>query len=323
VASLKSGDRLNTGAIGRPKDVLAPDAGALADDRDGDDREQLLAEGDHPRPVVDRQPSADYDAASRLASAEQHDVVAETRDVAALARDQAAEARDRAMTAGDEAEVRADRVRGRTGADVILGAAQQRRRAARHRLAAAEERALAAEDRIAAADDREQAARDRRRSFVDREMFVRRVGRAETDSLTGARTRAAGLADLDHELDRCRAAGGLLILTCVDVVGLRALEDSDGQGACDEALARIVRTMRDHLRSYDLIIRHRGEDFLCAMPDLPMADARERFCTIADALADAPRPGRIRTGFAQFAAADSAAKLIARADRELIDSRHG
>ena len=53
-----------------------------------------------------------------------------------------------------------------------------------------------------------------------------------------------------------------------------------------------------------------------------MSDARRRFGDVASALASAPVGGAMRTGFAELVAEDeSADELIARADRELLDSR--
>ena len=47
------------------------------------------------------------------------------------------------------------------------------------------------------------------------------------------RTRAAVLAELDHELDRCRRNDGVLVVAYADVVGLKAVNDSAGHRAGD------------------------------------------------------------------------------------------
>jgi GGDEF domain-containing protein len=61
---------------------------------------------------------------------------------------------------------------------------------------------------------------------------------AETHHLTGARTRAAGLADLGHEIDRARRSNGHLIVSYIDVVDLKAVNDTYGHMAGDELLQR-------------------------------------------------------------------------------------
>jgi diguanylate cyclase (GGDEF)-like protein len=188
---------------------------------------------------------------------------------------------------------------------------------------AAEQRTLAARDRRQSAADREQAAADRVRARADREAFARELAITETDPLTGARTRAAGLTELDHELDRCRRAGGLLVVAYVDVVGLKSLNDSEGHAAGDELLQRVVAILREHLRSYDLIMRLGGDEFLCAMSNMTLPDARRRFRAITAALAAAPIARGIRTGFAALARDDTGTELIARADSELLDDGRG
>jgi diguanylate cyclase (GGDEF)-like protein len=146
-----------------------------------------------------------------------------------------------------------------------------------------------------------------------RRAIARRVSVAETDSLTGARTRAAGLSDLDRELDRSRGTGTPLVVVHVSVVGLRELNETRGRDAGDQLLTRIVRITRDHLRCYDLISRYGGDEFLCAMPNLTLPDARERFSMIAAALGDSGAESTIRTGFAEQTCDETAADLIARA----------
>jgi diguanylate cyclase (GGDEF)-like protein len=208
-----------------------------------------------------------------------------------------------------------------TGAEIILRAAEQRKRAALHRTQAAEHRAEAAADREAAAEDRAQGARDRLRALADRESLAHALAVTETDPLTGARERSAGLADLGHELDRCRRVNAPLVVVYVDAVGLKAINDSEGREAGDELLKRLVTVISEHLRTYDLVIRLAADEFLCAMSNMTLGDARERFSEVAAALASSKQRGAIRAGFAELQRDDSPSELIARADGQLLDSR--
>jgi two-component system, cell cycle response regulator len=62
-----------------------------------------------------------------------------------------------------------------------------------------------------------------------------------TDPLTGVRTPAAGLLELDHELERSRRRIGVrLVVVYVDVVGLKTVNDSQGHAAGDALLKRVV-----------------------------------------------------------------------------------
>jgi diguanylate cyclase (GGDEF)-like protein len=212
---------------------------------------------------------------------------------------------------------RHESTRALTGVELVARAGEQRKRAAEHRTQAAGHRLLAAEDRQAAARDRQQAAGERQRAQTDREALAIELDRAAVDALTSAHTRAAGLSELDHELDRARRTTSPLVVVYIDVVGLKAINDTLGHATGDALLTRVVAHVKAHVRPYDLVIRLGGDEFLCVMSNLTLEDARERFRAIAAALSSASDPGAIRTGFAQLRDHETAAELIARADSEL------
>jgi diguanylate cyclase (GGDEF)-like protein len=280
-------------------------------------------------------PSADRDraqtqerrqcASDRLQAAADRDAAAHARDAAADARDQIAALRDQEMAGRDPA--RADERQPLTGVDVVMRAAEDRRSAAADRALAAEARALAADARREAADarreaalDREQAARDRLEALADRDALVRQLAAAETDALTGARTRAAGLLDLEHEIDRARRTGESLVVAYLDVVGLKRVNDTRGHAAGDELLKRVVEELRKHLRSYDVLVRVGGDEFLCAMLGATRQEALLRFRAVRSALAATRDRIEIKVGFAVLARQDSADALMQRADAELPTS---
>ena len=152
------------------------------------------------------------------------------------------------------------------GAEMMLRAAGQRKRAREYRVQAAEHRAQAARDRDSAASDREQGARDRLQALADREALARALAIAEVDPLTGARARAVGLTELDHEIDRSRRTGGALVIVYVDVVGLKRRNDSAGHDAGDRLLKHVVALITQHLRPYDLVVRLGGDEFCARCP---------------------------------------------------------
>jgi len=136
--------------------------------------------------------------------------------------------------------------------------------------------------------------------------------------VTGVRTRAAGLRELDAELDRARRTSSPLVVAYIDVVGLKAINDTRGHAAGDALLKHVVARVKAHMRPYDLIIRLGGDEFLCAMSNLTLGTARERFDAVSAELGHASDPGAIRTGFAQLCDDETASEVIARADSELI-----
>lgn len=159
------------------------------------------------------------------------------------------------------------------------------------------------------------------RARADRDALLHQLAIAETDPLTRTRTRAPGLVDLDHEIDRARRTADLLAIAYVDVVGLKAENDTHGHAAGDALLQRAVHAIRGHLRSYDIIVRTGGDEFLCVMAGATIDDARQRFAAVQAALASDPDPCEIKVGFAALAPQDSAAELIERADADLPNRR--
>lgn len=295
------------------------------------------------RPPRDGQARADHDDA--LARADQTgsdcDQVAADRDQAAADSDQAASDRDLARGSDAEAHRRSREARDRTAqqrrysATGRLQAAEPRDQIARardlmaltrERGATAQARALAAADREQAARDREQAARDREHATHDRlhaqaerEDLLRQLALGETDGLTGTRGRASGLEYIDHEIERAGQCPRSWWPTSTSS-GSKPVNDAHGHAAGDTLLQHAVHAIRGHLRSYDLIIRIGGDEFLCVMSGATIRDAHQRFSVIQASLAENSDGCKIKVGFASLAAEDTAAELIRRADAELPTS---
>ena len=354
MARLESGGWPVNGAAEGQQDRAAP-----ADEQTLSDREQTLAADDQTASDTDQtaadgdQAAADSDQAAsdrdleqggdpglhdesrelrvrnaqlrgqtadrRHEAAMSRDAIADQRDLLALERDRRADRSDRELAARDAAW--SAPAHASTAAEILMRGAAERRRAAADRVTAADARARAAADRAQAAADRERAARDRAQARADREALLQELLIAETDALTGARTRGAGLADLEQEINRARRTNAQLVVGYVDVVGLKQVNDIEGHAAGDALLRRTVDGIRDQLRSYDLLIRVGGDEFVCAMSGATVEDARRHFDAVQAALANAPEPCNIRVGFASFSGQEDAEDLVARADADLPPSR--
>jgi diguanylate cyclase (GGDEF)-like protein len=301
-------------------DQAASDTDQAASDRDLEQGGNLAVHEQtrHLRDRTARQ--RDETAHTRIETAARRDAVASDRDRAALARDRVAAQQDRELATRDVAwSADGDLA---SGAESRQRALDNRTRAAADRAAAAEGRGRAADDRAQAARDRADAAHDRATAQADREALVHQLKLAETDVLTGARTRGPGLADLDHEINRVRRTmGAKLVVAYVDIVGLKAVNDSQGHSSGDALLKRAVRTMRGNLRSYDLIVRVGGDEFLCVMAGATLEDAHARFDAIKTGLAVDLDHCEIKVGFAELGPSESAAELIDRADAALPVTR--
>jgi len=222
------------------------------------------------------------------------------RDRAADARDRAAEIRDHAAHGRDRAADDRERADGRFSVS-------EREHAVHDREQGARDRAEASRDRELAAQDRKQAGRDRAWAGVD--------------GLTGALRRDRGLADVEREIERARRSDGRLVLAFVDVDGLKAINDVHGHAAGDQLLRDVALALRTGLRSYDLVVRYGGDEFLCALPGTDVERARRRFDEVARNLTERSPGASVSTGLAALENPDTLDELTGRADAALYAGR--
>ena len=144
---------------------------------------------------------------------------------------------------------------------------------------------------------------------------------AATDDLTGALRRSAGLAALQREIDRFRRSGGKgIAVIFLDVDGLKQVNDTQGHAAGDHVLTELVATIRGRVRSYDLVIRYGGDEFLCALVDVAPEDAERTLADIRQQYA--ARTGHtVSVGMTTVGDGDTADTIVARADTALYAER--
>ncbi|MGA8667544.1 MAG: GGDEF domain-containing protein [Candidatus Dormiibacterota bacterium] len=144
---------------------------------------------------------------------------------------------------------------------------------------------------------------------------------AATDDLTGALRRSAGLAALQREIDRFRRVGGKgIAVIFLDVDSLKQVNDTQGHPAGDRVLVEVVAAIRKRVRSYDLVIRYGGDEFLCALVDVAPADAERTLADIRSQYA-ATTGHSVSVGMTSVSDADTAESVIARADAALYSER--
>lgn len=144
-------------------------------------------------------------------------------------------------------------------------------------------------------------------------------------------TKVANRAELDRRLPAflqvhtmAAQAGSLIIC---DIDHFKRINDTYGHQAGDEALVTFARVLRECSREGDLVARYGGEEFvlLCAACDNPAATARAE--EIRRTIERTPVPsldGNTMTasfGVTEQQAGDSAATIIARADRALLTAK--
>lgn len=247
----------------------------------------------------------DLESTDRDESSSRRDVASEVRDQVADDHDEEAARLDDRDDVADRHTLRVEEMRGRSRSGRVR-AAGDRERARLDRQRAGTDRDDALLDREHAEDDRDEAEADRRSAGID--------------ELTGARRRGVGLQNLANEVGRAHREGhSHLVVAYVDVDGLKSVNDGQGHPAGDKILQAVARTFQRHMRSYDLLVRLGGDEFLGVLPNVGLVSARERFGRVKTELA---RSGHaISIGYAELREGDSADDLVGRADAELLTVR--
>jgi diguanylate cyclase (GGDEF)-like protein len=276
-------------------------------DRAASDRDQALSDRDEVASDRDQAASdVEQDASDRNQISSDLDKAASEEDQAASDEESSEGAGQHVRDLGSVHREHATGIREAQASDRRL-AAEDRARAANDRARAAEERSLSALDRALAARDRAQAALDREAS--------------EIDELTHVRRRGSGIRQLQREIDRAHRSSEELVVVFADVDNLKAVNDTEGHPAGDALLRSVADSLRLCLRSYDLIMRYGGDEFVCALPNVDLEHARRRFADVSAVLASAPVKSSITVGFAELVHACPAGELIRRADEDLLSRR--
>jgi two-component system, cell cycle response regulator len=111
---------------------------------------------------------------------------------------------------------------------------------------------------------------------------------AEHDSLTGILNRRAIRDVLRRELARCRRENNTLGVIVADVDHFKKINDHYGHGAGDAALVAVVQRISATLRSYDVIGRYGGEEFLIVAPGCDLQLTQKLAERIRTAVSDEP-----------------------------------
>ncbi len=110
----------------------------------------------------------------------------------------------------------------------------------------------------------------RRKRFQDRlrANYENSLSMAVTDPLTGMYNRRYMETHLKKLLERQEANKKPLGILLLDIDHFKAVNDTHGHNIGDEVLKEFSRRIAESLRSFDLVARHGGEEFVVILPDV-------------------------------------------------------
>lgn len=153
---------------------------------------------------------------------------------------------------------------------------------------------------------------------------------ATHDALTGVRNRGGVLEQLEIEHARALREKTALSVIIFDVDHFKHVNDEHGHPTGDDVLREITKRPRSILRSYDVVGRYGGEEFLIIMPGLDAEDAlvtaervRRSIGTTPVGTRVGPLEATVSLGVASLIRGmeESAEGLIGRADAALYEAK--
>ena len=96
---------------------------------------------------------------------------------------------------------------------------------------------------------------------------------AETDVLTGVSNRRAFMTMAAHELERCRRGNAALCLSMMDLDHFKTINDTFGHQVGDKVLQHAAAAIARNSRSYDVIGRYGGDEFILLFPSTTIEEA--------------------------------------------------
>lgn len=151
---------------------------------------------------------------------------------------------------------------------------------------------------------------------------------ARHDRLTGTLNRLGIEERLATELDRASRNRHPMSAVLIDIDRFKAINDAGGHAAGDTALRSVAQGISKSLRSYDLLGRYGGDEFLLLLPETGAPHALDVIHRVRTILAQANRAidpalqPTISIGLAEIEPGDTAATLLARADAALYDAKN-
>jgi diguanylate cyclase (GGDEF)-like protein len=144
------------------------------------------------------------------------------------------------------------------------------------------------------------------------------------DPLTGLFNRRVAEERLRGEISRSERYGYPLTVIVFDLNDFKAINDTYGHAAGDEALRAFAERLRRVIRPSDVAVRAGGDEFLLLLPECPEDQVPALLARVGEVTV--PLNGvsiavRFSAGWAGFRSNESAEQLMARADQLLYQRK--
>jgi len=104
-------------------------------------------------------------------------------------------------------------------------------------------------------------------------MHAQLLAKSRVDNKTGLLNASTWESEAEAEIARSTRTHNPVSVALVDIDHFKAVNDTYGHLVGDIALRAVAKTIREHLRSYDLAGRFGGEEFVIMLPQTSEADA--------------------------------------------------
>jgi diguanylate cyclase (GGDEF)-like protein len=149
--------------------------------------------------------------------------------------------------------------------------------------------------------------------------------RAVLDPLTGLLNRASLDSRVIEIEEQAHLTGGAVSVIVLDLDGFKRVNDTYGHGRGDAVLRAAAYEIRKSLRSFELVYRIGGEEFLVLLPGVDLSEALEIAERVRHAVEEA-RPGELELTISAGVAAEAGGhisydELFRAADAALLEAK--